>query len=177
MAESIITFVPSEHSADYRRSVATRIAVYQGHDSGFIDNLELNQKNANDDNSTQERIAVRWIPSSDLIVDASATFAKLDTHGSYVTYSSLGAVQLPVAERRSGSMITSNSTTLPRKAIWLRAIRRRPLPTSDRRFRDQRSFQYIDEALADPRCTVAGQRAQSNNVKDATQENTPRVPI
>lgn len=63
-------------------SVAVRLNAYQADNSGFIDNVGLNKKDANGDRTTQARALLRFQPTQELTVDASHTFARLRTDGS-----------------------------------------------------------------------------------------------
>jgi outer membrane receptor protein involved in Fe transport len=59
-----------------------RATVYTGHDGGFIDNIgDRNKKDANSNDSTQARAALRWTPDPTLTVDLSATYEGSDAHG------------------------------------------------------------------------------------------------
>lgn len=62
-------------------TVALRLNAYQADNSGYIDNVGLNKKDANGDRSTQARAVLRFQPSQDLTIDASHTFARLRTEG------------------------------------------------------------------------------------------------
>ena len=61
--------------------LAARLVLYRSNDSGYIDNIELGQRDANPVYSTQERLAIRWPPVDTLTLDASATFARLNAQG------------------------------------------------------------------------------------------------
>jgi iron complex outermembrane recepter protein len=71
--------------------LAARIVLFRSQDSGYIDNLELNKRDANPDYATQARIALRWRPTDSLTVDASATFARLNALGRNAVYPALGS--------------------------------------------------------------------------------------
>lgn len=62
-------------------SLALRINAYSGENSGYIDNIGLGEKDANDDETTQARGVLRWTPTESLTIDASHTYARLRTHG------------------------------------------------------------------------------------------------
>ena len=68
--------------------LAARLVLYRSDDSGYIDNIELHQRDANPDYATQGRLAVRWLPIDSLTVDASATFARLNALGRNTVYPS-----------------------------------------------------------------------------------------
>jgi iron complex outermembrane recepter protein len=70
--------------------LAARIALYRSEDSGYIDNIELNQRDSNPDYATQARIAVRWLPTEALTIDVSATFARLNALGRNAIFPQLG---------------------------------------------------------------------------------------
>ena len=63
-------------------TLAVRANFYVGNDGGFIDNIgAYNRKNANNNRTTQARVAARWTPTPDLTVDASFTFEKSRARG------------------------------------------------------------------------------------------------
>lgn len=62
-------------------SLAVRLNAYQADNSGYIDNVGLNKKDANGDRTTQARALLRFQPTQDLTIDASHTFARLRTDG------------------------------------------------------------------------------------------------
>jgi len=70
--------------------LAARLVVYRSEDSGYIDNLELHQRDANPVYSTQERLAVRWKPAESFTLDASATLARLNALGRNTVFPQLG---------------------------------------------------------------------------------------
>jgi outer membrane receptor protein involved in Fe transport len=62
--------------------LALRAAFYRGQDGGYIDNIgDRNKKDANLNNSTQARVALRWTPSTKLTVDLSGTFEQSHAYG------------------------------------------------------------------------------------------------
>ncbi|WP_313801833.1 TonB-dependent receptor plug domain-containing protein [Sphingobium sp.] len=71
-------------------TIAIRLGAYQGHNSGFIDNLALDRKDVNDDRTTQLRAAVRWQPTDALTIDGSVTFAEQTADGFNRGYPALG---------------------------------------------------------------------------------------
>ncbi len=63
-------------------TLAVRANFYVGRDGGYIDNIGLrNKQNANDNNTVQGRVALRWTPSPDLTFDASVTYERSVAHG------------------------------------------------------------------------------------------------
>jgi iron complex outermembrane recepter protein len=71
--------------------LAARLVLYRSKDSGFIDNIQLHERDANPAYSTQARLSVRWLPLEALTIDASATFARLNALGRNAVDPSLGA--------------------------------------------------------------------------------------
>ena len=70
--------------------LALRAAVYQAQDGGFIDNIGGYAKSdANRNQSTQARIAVRWRPNAKLTVDASFTYERSHAFGLNQAFSGL----------------------------------------------------------------------------------------
>ena len=71
--------------------LAIRASIYQGEDSGFIDNVgAVNKKDTNLNRSTQFRIAARWFATDKLTVDASVTYEKSHAYGLNGGFSGLG---------------------------------------------------------------------------------------
>lgn len=70
--------------------LAARLVLYRSNDSGYIDNIELGQRDANPVYSTQERLAIRWKPADTFTLDASATLARLNVKGRNTVYQQLG---------------------------------------------------------------------------------------
>jgi iron complex outermembrane receptor protein len=70
--------------------LAVRANFYAGRDGGFIDNIgRRNRDNANRNASYQGRVAVRWAPTTDLIVDASFTYERSKADGLNAAFSGL----------------------------------------------------------------------------------------
>jgi outer membrane receptor protein involved in Fe transport len=62
--------------------LAFRGTFYEGHDGGFIDNIgDRSKNNANSNDSTQARGALRWTPDPTLTVDLSVTYEQSHAHG------------------------------------------------------------------------------------------------
>jgi len=62
--------------------LAVRATVYQGEDSGYINDIGDRTKNdVNLDRTTQARVAVRWTPNTKLTVDFSYTYEKSRAYG------------------------------------------------------------------------------------------------
>ena len=71
--------------------LGVRATVYQGEDSGFIDNIgRRNKHDANLDRTTQARLAVRFTPTDKLSIDASVTYEKSRAYGLDQGFSGLG---------------------------------------------------------------------------------------
>ncbi|HEY2661518.1 MAG TPA: TonB-dependent receptor [Caulobacteraceae bacterium] len=72
--------------------LAVRATVYEGEDGGFIDNIgDRNKKNANQNHSTQGRLAIRYTPNDKLTVDAAYTYEGSHAGGLNSVYSHLPA--------------------------------------------------------------------------------------
>lgn len=71
--------------------LAARLVLYRSDDSGYIDNVELGERDANPAYATQGRLAVRWLPSDTFTLDVSALFARLNAQGRNTVYPQLGA--------------------------------------------------------------------------------------
>jgi iron complex outermembrane receptor protein len=68
---------------------AATLGVYQGRDSGFINNLGLGIDNYNASETTQVRVALRWTPAHSLTVDTSFLYLRLDNTGFNSIYTGL----------------------------------------------------------------------------------------
>ncbi|MGH8139089.1 MAG: TonB-dependent receptor [Steroidobacteraceae bacterium] len=62
-------------------TLALRINGYRGDNSGYIDNIGINKKNANGDYATQARVALRWQAADALTVDVSHLYYRLRSNG------------------------------------------------------------------------------------------------
>lgn len=65
-------------------TVALRLNAYRGENSGYIDNIGIGKEDANSDETTQARAALRWTPTDSLTLDVNHTFARLRAHGESV---------------------------------------------------------------------------------------------
>lgn len=149
--------------------LAVRLGAYRGEDSGFIDNLELNRKDANDSESTQGRVAVRWTPSDSLTLDASATFAKMQSHGDYTVYPALGKYTYEsLTPERFDDFFKLYNITAEQDLGFARLIA--SVSYQDRYYEDQRSFEFFDEALMTPGVQLPSNAQQRNGLQDSPQE-------
>jgi iron complex outermembrane receptor protein len=149
--------------------LAVRVGFYRGDDAGFIDNLGLGRSRANDDISTQGRVAVRWTPSSTLTLDGSVTFAKLTTHGDYDTYQALCAYCYTSQDpERFDDYFKLYNLTADQDLSFAHLIA--SASYQDRSFTDARSFDYFNEAFLTPGTLLPATGYQANSVKDATEE-------
>ena len=93
--------------------LAARLVLYRSDDSGYIDNIELGERDANPAYATQGRLAVRWLPSDTFTLDVSALFARLNAQGRNTVYPQLGDYTYESLTPEQLSDISS-STTSPR---------------------------------------------------------------
>ena len=70
--------------------LALRINAYGDHNSGYIDNIGLDEPHANWDENEQFRVAARYTPFSGLTVDASVMHTDLYANGTTETFADLG---------------------------------------------------------------------------------------
>ncbi len=149
--------------------LAVRLGVYRGEDSGFIDNLEQHRSDANDTESTQGRVAVRWTPIQGLTLDASATFARLTAHGDYTTYPGLGRYTYEsLTPERFDDDFKLYNITADQDFGFAHLIA--SVSYQDRAYTDQRSFEFFDEALMTPGIQLPSNAMQINTLQDAPQE-------
>jgi iron complex outermembrane receptor protein len=138
--------------------LAARIVLFRSDDSGYIDNLELNKRDANPDYATQGRFALRWLPSDALTVDVSATFARLNALGRNAVYPELGnyTYESLTPEQLSDYFKLYNVT-----ADWDVSFAHLVSSTSytQRKLSQDESFESLDENLLTP-----GTRLPAGNV-------------
>jgi iron complex outermembrane recepter protein len=72
-----------------RDHLALTVAVFDGRNSGFIDNAGLNHSNANFEENAQARVALRWKPNDSLVVDASFLYINVYTGAADSIYTGL----------------------------------------------------------------------------------------
>lgn len=70
--------------------LAVRLSGYGGRDSGWIDNIGLDEKGANSVDTAQFRAAGRLTINDRLTIDGSLTYARMETNGNNDAYSGLG---------------------------------------------------------------------------------------
>ncbi|HVW68125.1 MAG TPA: TonB-dependent receptor [Steroidobacteraceae bacterium] len=149
--------------------LAARLVLYRSDDSGYIDNLELGRRDANPAYATQGRLAVRWIPTDGLTIDASATFARLNSQGRNTVYPSLGnyVYQSLTAETLSDYFKLYNVT-----ADWDLAFARLISSTSytQRDIEQHESFESLDEYLLTPGSQLAADNLNKNDIHKFQEE-------
>jgi iron complex outermembrane receptor protein len=149
--------------------LAVRVGVYRGDESGFIDNLGLGRNRANDDISTQGRVAVRWTPSSTLTLDGSVTIAKLTAHGDYDIYQNVCTYCFTSLDpERFDDYFKLYNLTADQDLSFAHLIA--SASYQDRAFTDVRSFDDFNEYFLTPGIPLAASGYQENWVKEATQE-------
>jgi outer membrane receptor protein involved in Fe transport len=62
-------------------TLGLRFVGYYDHTAGYIDNVRLNDKNINSDDTAGIRAMLRWKPAPNITIDAMAWYQKRDTHG------------------------------------------------------------------------------------------------
>ena len=149
--------------------LASRLTAYRSSDSGYIDNVELNRKDANPAYSTQVRLALRWSPVESLTLDASAALARLNVLGRNGVFPELGDYTYAslTPEQLSDSFNLYNVT-----ADWDLSFAH--LISSSSYLQRQRSegetFQYINEYLLTPGFNLAAPAVNFNDVHQFQQE-------
>jgi outer membrane receptor protein involved in Fe transport len=149
--------------------LAARLVLYRSDDSGYIDNLELHQRDANPVYSTQERLAIRWTPSAALTVDASATFARLNALGRNTVYPQLGdyTYQSLTREQLSDYFKLYNVTV-----DWDVSFAHLISSTSytQRHIAEGESFEGIDENLLTPGTRLPAANVNANDFHKFQEE-------
>ena len=149
--------------------LAARLVLYRSNDSGYIDNIELHLRDANPDYATQGRLAVRWLPTDGLTVDASATFARLNALGRNTVYPELGAYTYAslTPEQLSDYFKLFNVT-----ADWDLSFAHLISSTSyiQRNIREDESFESLDERLLSPGTRLPASNTNANDFHQFQQE-------
>ncbi len=149
--------------------LAARLVLYRSDESGYIDNLELNRRDANPDYATQGRLAIRWLPIDALTVDASATFARLNALGRNTVYPQLGAYTYAslTPEQLSDYFKLYNVT-----ADWDISFAHLISSTSyiQRDVREDESFESLDERLLTPGTRLPAGNVNANDFHEFQQE-------
>jgi iron complex outermembrane receptor protein len=149
--------------------LAVRVGAYRGDDSGFIDNLGLGRRDANDDTTTQGRVAARWTPTSSFTLDGSVTFAQLTTHGDYDTYQSLcNYCFTSLDPERFDDYFKLYNLTADQDLSFAHLIA--SATYQDRSFTDERTFDSFNENFLTPGIDLPATGYQENWVKEATEE-------
>lgn len=97
--------------------LAARIVAYNVDNSGFIDNARLGTNNINDEETFGGRVQLRWTPTDNFIITASATIQETDVGGtSRITpEGTFGHVPTPAFTPVFGGDLTTVSFT---KDVW-----------------------------------------------------------
>ena len=149
--------------------LAARIALYRSDESGYIDNLGLNERNSNPAYSTQARLAVRWQASDVLTVDASATFARLNALGRNAIFPQLGNYTYSslTAEQFDDYFKLYNLT-----ADWDLSFAHLISSTTaiQRQFAENETSQYFTESYLLPGIQLPSNSRSSNDVHEFQEE-------
>ena len=149
--------------------LAARLVVFRSDDSGYIDNIELHQRDANPAYATQERLSIRWLPLDTLTVDASATFARLNALGRDTVYPALGAYTYEslTPEQLSDYFKLYNVT-----ADWDVSFAHLISSTSytQREIAEDESFEAIDEFLLTPGTRLQADNDNANSIHKFQEE-------
>jgi outer membrane receptor protein involved in Fe transport len=149
--------------------LAARLVVFRSDDSGYIDNIELHQRDANPAYATQERLAIRWLPVDTLTLDASATFARLNALGRDTVYPALGAYTYEslTPEQLSDYFKLYNVT-----ADWDVSFAHLISSTSytQREIAEDESFEAIDEFLLTPGTRLQADNDNANSIHKFQEE-------
>ena len=149
--------------------LAARIALYRSGESGYIDNIGLNQSNSNPAYSTQARLAIRWQPSDVLTLDASATFARLNALGRNAIFPQLGNYTYSslTAEQFDDYFKLYNLT-----ADWDLSFAHLIASTTtiQRQFAENETSQYFTESYLLPGSQLPSNSRSSNDVHEFQEE-------
>lgn len=149
--------------------LAARIAVYRSEDSGYIDNVGLNERDSNPVYSTQARLAVRWQANDVLTVDASATFARLNALGRNAVFPQLGneTYSSLTPEQFDDYFKLYNLTT-----DWDLSFAHLISSTTDiaRQFAENETSEYFTESYLLPGTDLPSNSRSSNDVHEFQEE-------
>jgi outer membrane receptor protein involved in Fe transport len=149
--------------------LAARLVLYRSDDSGYIDNLELGERDANPAYATQGRLAVRWQPSDSFTLDASALFARLNAEGRNAVYPQLGAYTYSslTPEQLSDYFKLYNIT-----ADWDLSFAHLISSSSytQRHIDEDESFEALDENLLTPGNRLPAANVNGNDIHKFQQE-------
>lgn len=149
--------------------LAARMALYRSEDSGYIDNMGLNQRESNPDYSTQARLAIRWQPTDALTLDASATFARLNALGRNAIFPQLGSYTYSslTPEQFSDNFKLYNLT-----ADWDLSFAHLISSTTaiQRQFAENETSQYFTESYLLPGIQLPSNSNSTNDVHEFQEE-------
>jgi iron complex outermembrane receptor protein len=149
--------------------LAARLVLYRSDDSGYIDNIQLHERDANPAYATQGRLSVRWLPLEALTVDFSATFARLNALGRNAVYPALGAYTYEslTPEQFSDYFKLYNVT-----ADWDVSFAHLISSTSyiQRQLNENESYQFLTEALLTPGHELPTANSSANDIHQFQEE-------
>jgi iron complex outermembrane recepter protein len=149
--------------------LAARLVLYRSDDSGYIDNLELGERDANPAYATQGRLAVRWLPSDTFTLDVSALIARLNAQGRNTVYPQLGAYTYEslTPEQLSDDFKLYNIT-----ADWDLSFAHLISSSSytRRQVAEDESFESLDEYLITPGVRLPAGNQNGNDIREFQQE-------
>jgi iron complex outermembrane receptor protein len=149
--------------------LAARLILYRSDDSGYIDNIQLHERDANSVYATQGRLSVRWLPIDALTVDFSATFARLNALGRNAVYPNLGAYTYTslTPEQFADYFKLYNVT-----ADWDVSFAHLISSTSyiARQLNQNESYQFLTEALLTPGIQLPTASSSANDIHQFQEE-------
>jgi len=152
------------------QKVGLSVSAYQGHDSGYIDNVGDGRTDANSVENTQLRGAVRYLANSDLTLDFSVVYSNLKADGNNDAYAGLGNGHNEYSSLTPESYqdrLTLYNLTLAYNLGF--ADLTSSSSFADRNFGTDTSYEFMDEALVFGTPTPAPDFI-TNRIHDFTQE-------
>jgi len=149
--------------------LAARLVVFRSDDSGYIDNIELHERDANPAYATQERLAIRWLPLDTFTLDASATFARLNALGRDTVYPALGVYTY---ESLNPEQLSDYFKLYNVTADWDVSFAHLISSTSytQREIAEYESFENIDEFLLTPGTRLPAINDNANSIHKFQEE-------
>ena len=149
--------------------LAFRLSGYRGDDSGYINNIGTGQAKANDTYTTQSRVAIRWLPSDSVKVDATSVIARLDSLGTNQIFPQLGQFTFTSAtpQRFDDNFKLYSLTveadlpfgTLTSSSAYI-----------DRSLAYQTTYEFLQEALVTPGLKLPANNTDGNDIHSVTEE-------
>jgi iron complex outermembrane recepter protein len=149
--------------------LGARLVLYRSDDSGYIENIQLHERDANPAYATQGRLSVRWLPLEALTIDFSATFARLNALGRNAVFPALGAYTY---ESLTPEQFTDYFKLYNVTADWDVSFAHLISSTSyiQRQLNENESYQFLTETLLTPGHELPTANSSANDIHQFQEE-------